>query len=165
MHTCWTAGAVCSLQILCTRPQTGKCDSSSDTTCTAASCHQTLHSAHSRSQLVHSFRRCFPWLMLMSLKRHAKAWSGTWILGNDFMVGMPEWAAEASAPLHPEVSLMMTCTSMLIAAVTMCSILTHIEHHLLCYGLLASAWRSPMTILRYSHRSRHRTVGRPASVW
>lgn len=33
----------------------------------------------------------------------------TWVLGDDFMVRLPEGATEASAPLHPKVRLMVTC--------------------------------------------------------
>ena len=34
---------------------------------------------------------------------------GTWIFGDDIMVGLPEGAAKTGAPLHPKVSLMMPC--------------------------------------------------------
>ena len=45
MRTCWTAGAECSQLIPCTCPQTRRCGSSSDTTCTAASCPRNLRGA------------------------------------------------------------------------------------------------------------------------
>ena len=33
----------------------------------------------------------------------------TWVFGDYVVVSVPEGAAEASAPLHPKVSLMMPC--------------------------------------------------------
>ena len=36
---------------------------------------------------------------------------GTWILGDQLMVGFPERAAETRTPLHPKFRFVVACTS------------------------------------------------------